>query len=271
MAQDTASFLKEIFSQRAGTNPRYSLRAFARSLGVSPSGLSQILNRKKRLSIDRAHDFASRLNLEPKQSEQFITLAEIESTTSPSRKVELIRKAGLQNGATNISVDNFNLISSWYGFAILVLLTECKGEVSSNEVAAQLGITKAEAEVTIDRLIRLELIKIIGSKGPRLKVERLHDTVLVKSDFVNDALKKYYKELQIKTDESLNEQGPDTRISGAQVFAFDPTQGAEVKRLMDKYLNELEHLAAKGKERTEVYQAVAHVYRLTKVKGKTKW
>jgi len=270
MIMDTASFLKELFSKRASQNPRYSMRAFARTLGVSPSGLSQILNRKKRLSIDRAHEFVSRLNLENGESERLITLVEIESTSNSARRLELIRKMELQNGATNLTLDNFNLIASWYGFAVLVMVTECRGFFTTADIAMRLGITKAEVEVTLDRLQRLELIEIIPSKTQAIKIRRLHDTVLVQSDFVNDALKKYYRELQLKTDESLNEQTPETRVSGAQAFAFDPAQISEVKRLTDKYLNELEHLSALGKKRTEVYQAVAHVYQLTKLKGHKK-
>jgi uncharacterized protein (TIGR02147 family) len=271
MNTDAASFLKEIFSQKAIQNPQFSMRAFARTLGISPGGLSQILNRKIKLSIDRAHEIASKLQVSSKQVERFLTLVEIESATNVGRKLELIQKLDRKKGATDLAVDNFNLIASWYGFAILVFVTECASPLSVSLIARRLGITKAAVEVTLERLSRLELIEIIKSDARELKVKRLHDTVLVQTEFASEALKKYYLELQSKTTESLSDQTPDTRVSGSQVFAFDRTQVPEIKRLSDKYLDDLENLAAKGKKRSEIYQAVTHVFQLTKdIKGKLK-
>ena len=50
---------------------------------------------------------------------------------------------------------------------------------------------------------------------------------------------------------------------GAQVFAFDPEQLEEVRKLTDDYLNSLNELAAKGENKTEVYQAITNIFRLS--------
>ncbi len=46
--------LKEFLLRRLNMNPRYSLRAFASSLGLEPSKLSEALSGKKGLSSERA-------------------------------------------------------------------------------------------------------------------------------------------------------------------------------------------------------------------------
>lgn len=51
-------------SRRMSMNPRYSLRAFAASLNLAPSKLSEILSGKKGLSPDRAEKTATCLRLE---------------------------------------------------------------------------------------------------------------------------------------------------------------------------------------------------------------
>lgn len=54
-----ADYLIFIFNERKEKNPRYSLRAFARSLGVSSGQLSEILSGKRPLS----HKLARRISI----------------------------------------------------------------------------------------------------------------------------------------------------------------------------------------------------------------
>ena len=64
--------IKEEFSKRVTRNSSYSLRAFARDLGVSPASLSCFLNQKKGISEKKATDIAGRLDLNLSKKEQFI-------------------------------------------------------------------------------------------------------------------------------------------------------------------------------------------------------
>src|SRR5690349_17881631 len=56
-------FLMTEFLQRQARNRRYSLRAFARSLALSPSRLSDYVNGRGGLSAQRAIEAADRLSL----------------------------------------------------------------------------------------------------------------------------------------------------------------------------------------------------------------
>jgi plasmid maintenance system antidote protein VapI len=58
-----AKILKEEWNRRRGVNRRYSLRAYASALAISPSRLSDFLNGKGGLSAARAVEVADRLNL----------------------------------------------------------------------------------------------------------------------------------------------------------------------------------------------------------------
>ena len=61
--QSYQDILKAELEKRQRANARYSLRAFARDLGVSPSNLSEILQRKAGLSRIKAQEIAKKLNL----------------------------------------------------------------------------------------------------------------------------------------------------------------------------------------------------------------
>jgi len=78
-AIDSADYLKQAFTRLAKNNPRYSLRAFAKKLGVSPGGLSQILSRQKKLSVQRGYEVAKKLNLNGPDAEFFLSLVQIDS------------------------------------------------------------------------------------------------------------------------------------------------------------------------------------------------
>ncbi len=60
-ADSPRSFLRLEFERRLKRNPRYSLRAFARQIGLQPARLSYVLSGKHGLSRDAAALIASRL------------------------------------------------------------------------------------------------------------------------------------------------------------------------------------------------------------------
>jgi len=263
---DSAAFLRDVFSTKTQSNPRYSMRAFAKLLGLSPGGLSLILTRKKRLSFERAHEIARRLDLSPQTLEQFILLIQLDGTSDPRLKSELQSKlAELQGGKAifDLGVDQFKLIADWYGLAILILFTEVHPTPSRKNAAKYLGISLYEVDATLERLQRLELIEKAGGDFERPKFKRPIDTIVVEALKPNEAIRSYYRNLIPKCLTAIDSQTPAEKVIGSQTFAFDPEQLDEVRTLTDRYLDSLNALSAKGKKRTQLYQAFCNVFRLT--------
>ena len=77
---DPILYLKEVLKEKVSQNPRYSMRSFAQKLGLSPGGLSLILSRKKKLSVERAYSVAQTLELNDQESEYFALLIQFEGT-----------------------------------------------------------------------------------------------------------------------------------------------------------------------------------------------
>jgi transcriptional regulator with XRE-family HTH domain len=63
VAASFRSYLEEELARRAGRNPRYSLRAFARHLGVDHSTLSQWLRGRRTISSRAIERLGARLRL----------------------------------------------------------------------------------------------------------------------------------------------------------------------------------------------------------------
>ncbi|HEY8269264.1 MAG TPA: hypothetical protein VIG33_00125 [Pseudobdellovibrionaceae bacterium] len=74
-----ADYLISIFNERKEKNPRYSLRAFARSLGVSSGQLSEILSEKRPLSHKLARRISVALALTMNESQKLIYLVSQQS------------------------------------------------------------------------------------------------------------------------------------------------------------------------------------------------
>lgn len=80
--EDVRSFLRGVADERARRNPRYSLRAFARDIGVKPTRLFDIMSHRRRLSRDLAAQIAELLKLDHFEAECFASLAESSDGTS---------------------------------------------------------------------------------------------------------------------------------------------------------------------------------------------
>jgi transcriptional regulator with XRE-family HTH domain len=70
-----AIILRSELERRKRDHPRYSLRAFARQLGLSPAFLSKVLRSRGELSAEKSRRVALRLGYSQEATEQFVALA----------------------------------------------------------------------------------------------------------------------------------------------------------------------------------------------------
>jgi plasmid maintenance system antidote protein VapI len=108
-----ADYLISIFRERKDKNPRYSLRAFARSLGVSSGQLSEILSGKRPLSHKLARRITVALALTDEESKKLVQLVSqqsqfLEANGNNSRHLseeEIALMAIAQNLDTNLKLN----------------------------------------------------------------------------------------------------------------------------------------------------------------------
>jgi transcriptional regulator with XRE-family HTH domain len=112
---DAPTLLKEELSRRIRSNPRYSLRAFAKALKMSPATLSLILAGKYNLSKKGLRQISEVLSLEPAQVEYLEKKLKRKNKENESRE-------SCEGNYKYITLDIFSVISDWYHYAILHLL-----------------------------------------------------------------------------------------------------------------------------------------------------
>lgn len=156
MKQNIGTFLKNEFIDRQKKNQNYSLRAFSRDLDLSPSFLSDVMNGKKKISIDKALEVSRSLGWSWRESQLFLQTAQFDSAKSKRAKLflkkEIQKTESLYGQIKSLKLRHFSPISNWYYMAILEL-TEIPGfSDEPNWISKRLGIDLKEAELAIQAL-----------------------------------------------------------------------------------------------------------------------
>jgi transcriptional regulator with XRE-family HTH domain len=125
-SKTAADYLVGIFNERKDKNPRYSLRAFARSLGVSSGQLSEILSSKRPLShklgrriaiaMALTEDESQRLNTLISQQTQFMELAGPNSRQLSEEEIALLSMTQQLEAAQKANIEFQGNMPGAYSF-----------------------------------------------------------------------------------------------------------------------------------------------------------
>lgn len=230
-------FFVEEFERRRRRNPRYSMRAFARDLDLSPSRLHHILDGRIGLSREAAEKAADRLDL--MESDRALFLAMVESKHGRSKVQKQLAEANL-HAITSPDVrllteTEFSLLKHWYLMAILLLI-DTKGFQSSPAwIAAKLGISEETTEEALQSLIAHDFLR----RDEDGNLKRSEKNLSFHSPNSNDHLKAYYGELILKGHDSLHEVPMDQRDVSASVFTCHRSDFEYAKNAIAKFRKHL--------------------------------
>ena len=138
--------LQEELALRCARNPRYSLRAFARYLGLDHSTLSQLIRGRRRFTTRAIERVGKRLSLAPEMITQFIELERTPPEPWTSRELR------------QLSQDAALTLAEWHHHTILELthLTSFRPDV--RWISRVLDVPVDDVNVAITRLTRLGLL-----------------------------------------------------------------------------------------------------------------
>ena len=226
-------YLKDVLAERIEKNSAYSLRALAKQVGLASSTLCEIMKGKGNLSFEAAQRVASRLGLEGRDSEYFCLLVQLEaakSTESKEAVLNQLKRLSPEQKIHDLSLDHFKVISDWY-YAAILELTYINIKLTPAVISKKLGISKLEAEVALERLLRLELLEV-DSKG---RLRKTIDYVQANSNIPNEAIRKHYRQTLQKALEAVDTQTPQEKISGTETLPIDVESLPEAKKIIDRF------------------------------------
>lgn len=267
-AASVSEFLRRELDRRLGTNPRYSLRAFARNLGMSPGELSEVLREKRPMSARACQKVAKSLAMSPAEFKQLLVLA---ATARPGSSSDFAEggpmpvkadSARASVAALRLSEDRFRLVSDWWCFAILNLLDLDDVIWDRTELSERFGITALQAQLTMDRLERLGLVKKTGSD----RAVATNEFVEHLTDVSSEAIRRYHRSLLQKAMDALESQSRDERDITGIGLALDRREFKSISREISEFQDQL--IAKYGRKRRgrkldSVYQLEVALFRLS--------
>lgn len=192
---DYRTQLEAQLARRREVNPRYSLRAFAKKVGLSPSKLSEVLSKKRCLSLTRATDVAGRLGLSGKERQAFLLSVGLDAAKGAERKR---LKAQMEALATELEPSRSTQRNAWY-FGAIRALDEMGIDAARH--AAELGVTDLQVENARryeKRLRRFFPERESYSFEPVSILKRLSEGHLARSDAALDAGFAFLGEAEIE-------------------------------------------------------------------------
>ncbi len=254
-------FLQQELVERCRKNPRYSLRAFAKALGVGAAALSDMLNGKRSITGKSIEKIGLALGLSLKEIDRFKSVESLneEWPRSPAIRFQ------------QITLDTFALISDWYHYAILELLKVDGFQPSAAWIAKALGITKTEVNVALERLERLHLLER-HADGHWEDVSEGFSTS-IEEGLTSAAARKLQKQILAQSVDALEKVPIELRNHTAMTMAIDPADLPFAVAKIAQFRRGLCALLEKNKKPKDVYHLSISLFpstQLNHLKGEIK-
>lgn len=224
LGQSIQQVLLNQYQKRLSDNPRYSMRAYARDLRLSPGQLSLVMSGKKGISLDRAKTIAEILDLSPLEKDYFVNQAELSFARSKAAKglaEGALKKLRQYEDAFYLSKDSVTAISDWYHLGILQVMqvqryeNQCKKRGEVEFLSTVLKVPELDVREALLRLKKLEVLKAF--EGYHLPVQ---DYVLTKGEVPSAAIRKFHRQIIQKALVAIETQLVEERFLNTTVMSI---------------------------------------------------
>lgn len=236
--------LNSEFERRKKINPRYSLRAYAKFLSLDVSVLSRILANKTKVTNKVLLKIAEPLSFTPEEFQMF----EKEILANNKR-----RSADQYDHLLHyLQIEEIKIIQDWYHYVILELTCLPDFEPSAEWISKRLSISEMEAQLALERLVKLNLLiqkengKFAAKPGPITEFQQI---------FVPIALRLRQKQVLQRAIEAMDLVPFQERDQSAVTIAMDTDLIPEVKDKIKKFRRSLANfIDKKSKNKSRVYE-----------------
>lgn len=260
--RDYREILSYEYERRQAHNNSYSLRAFARDIGLTPSKLSEIFSKKQGLSKLKALNISKTLAFNAIESDYFSTLVESEHARSKiareaaSLRLQKFRSSNVKKYRNKV----FEFVSSWEYLAILELVQLKNARSEVNWIASKLGLTKQRANECIKKLVSEKLIEKKRNKF----VRRDKSFMMWGDDIPSRSIRNFHTGVIEKSLDSMECDSIEKRAFRSTVIQADPSRLQEANKMIEKFSVELNKFLNNGNKASEVYYFSTQLFPVTK-------
>lgn len=246
--------------ERKKRNTSYSLRSFAKTIGVSAPYLSQILRSQRKVSFELAHTIGLKLKWNRTQRNLFLDLVRLEKADDPLLRADLLAKIESSDPFMEfkqLSIDRFRLVSNWEHFAIAELINCLGNKTTPSRLASRLNLSQTQVEAALERLIRVGIV-----------TEKKNGTLALTNPFYgipsvpSQAIRTFHRSHLKKASHALEKQAHHERDFSGITLAVKKSHLPEIKELIRDFMTKINTVCAKQSPSDSVYQLAVQFYRL---------
>jgi uncharacterized protein (TIGR02147 family) len=255
MNQDPMTYQRFILSEFEGRrqrNARYSLRAFARDLGLAAPKLSEILRGKSGLSSESAQRLAPKLGLSAAEAETFVSMVQAKhARASRDREAAKSKLSEMKQSHqfNELSLESFRIISDWWHFAILELTEVNAFRSSTAWIAKRLGLSESVAKEAVQRLFDFGLL----AKTEDGTWYQTNAILATPQGVPSAEIRKHHRQILAKADESLTKSPITERDLSSMTLSMSEEDFLEVQEEIKQFRRRLSLKIAKAKTKNRVY------------------
>jgi transcriptional regulator with XRE-family HTH domain len=232
-------------ARRCAANAQYSLRAFAKSIRINHSSLSQIMRGKRRLTHETIRALANELG---------IAKADVEAFVAHQQRVG--DDDGWDRHVRQLQEEAMEVIAQWHHFAILELIRLESFRPDCRWIARVLDITVDEVNMALTRLLHLGLLEMVDQKTWL----DLSENAYAQFDQLPAAVAQ---QLMTRINR-LAKSGENEQVLSSSTIAIDRKRLSVVSSYLEKARRDIaELLRSDGSPCDDVYQLDILLYPLT--------
>ena len=258
-----SNYLSAVLKERKSQNSSYSLRAFARDLGLSPTTTSHFLNSKIKITPKIMSQIVSSLKLPKKQERYFKLLATFEGTKSEDVRIELLSQLKTYSKVWTVvesaKSHQWNLLEHWFILPVLEFLPIIRKKTEIKEIAKRLNLKIEDVEMSIEALIQSGIV-FENSEGQYLRTNK---QIIFDSAQPDLGLQSFHRQMLMKARSALVEQDNHEKFVGSETFAVASENISEIKEILETCFQQVLAICQKPQNPTDVYHLGIQMFNLT--------
>lgn len=246
--EDFREFLRDELKRRAERNARYSLRAFARDIGLSFSRLSETLSSTAGISLTSGQIIAQKLKMTYVEKEYFLNLIAARHGRTPELRRQARRRVS-QYKAKKIFIrlreNQKEMLLKWYYVPLVELLAIKK----TGEISRILGIS--EEEVVASALFLEEIGQI--TRNDRGTWRKINTFQKIESPTPATAIRQFHRDVLKRGAAAMEAQPIEKRKYLSSYFCVQKENIAEARLDLERLNQEFLKKYTAQKDADAVY------------------
>ncbi|MFS4459774.1 TIGR02147 family protein [Bdellovibrio sp. HCB2-146] len=232
--------------QKLQKDGKYSLRSFAKDLGLSPGRLTELLQQTNIPTIKTLEKIATSLKLSEIQRRELFIAAE------QDKKQRLLHQADVV-----LKEQDLHLIVDWVPYAIVSLLMTRDFHLSAENVSTRLGVSFQQASDSIEKLKQFKMIYELDGKWIAGKPK-----IATETDIPSEMIRHSHREKMELAVQRMNQVPVELRDFSSITFPADPKNLEVAKKMIIDFRRTLAETMSRGGP-TEVYSLNLQLFPLS--------